>query len=166
MASTDHATTPSEVRSFALLQLALTAGFLVVIAWALGGGDADVPPWWVFVLLLVPVPVAAYLAEQVWLRAEPLDADADPDDNRREAVDVYASHTVRRLWICEAPIILAVLVSFFGDHAAWPILIGGLPALAVLAFEVWPSMRNVSMTAAVLETDGAESGLVEGFRRS
>ena len=43
-------------------------------------------------------------------------------------------------------------------------LIGGVPGLALLAFETWPSLRNTSMTAAMLDAEGADSGLVEAFR--
>ncbi|RYJ06779.1 MAG: hypothetical protein EON52_04620 [Actinomycetales bacterium] len=162
--STDYEATPSEVRTFALLQLALTAGFLLLIFWALDGTDADLPPWWAFIVLLVPVAVAAYFAEQVWLRTDPLDPAEDPAENERIAVGVYAAHSVRRLMICEAPIIFAILASFVGTSAAWPIVIGGVPGFFLLAFELWPSLRNVSLTAAVLETKGAETKLVDGFR--
>ncbi|KQY59521.1 hypothetical protein ASD11_08150 [Aeromicrobium sp. Root495] len=163
--STDYEATPSEVRTFALLQLALTAGFLLLIFWALDGTDADLPPWWVFVVLLVPVGVAAYFAEQVWLKTDPLDPAEDPQENERIAVGVFAAHSVRRLMICEAAIIWSIFPwSFLGSWAAWPIVIGGLPGFALLVFELWPSLRNVSMTAAILETEGADSRLVDGFR--
>jgi hypothetical protein len=33
----------------------------------------------------------------------------------------------------------------------------------VIAWETWPSLRNTSMTAAMLDSAGAESGLVESF---
>ena len=160
----EYESSPREVRSFALLQVALTAGFLLLLFWALGGTDADFPAWWVVVLLLVPVAVSAFLAERVWLQTEPIDPTLPPEEAHDAAVGVYAAQTVRKLVICEASVIFAVVVAFVGTSAAWPILVGGVPGLALLAFEVWPSLRNLSISAAMLETDGAETGLVEGFR--
>lgn len=164
MPRADYDATPREVRTFALLQVGLTTGFLVLLYFALDGVDADVPSWWVIVLLLLAVAGSGFLAERVWLRSEPLDPDEDPDENKALAVGVFASQTVRKLWICNASIAFAILVSFIGNHAAWPLLIGGVPGLVLMAWEVWPTLRNLSMTEVILDDEGATSGLVESFR--
>jgi hypothetical protein len=49
-------------------------------------------------------------------------------------------------------------------YGGWPLIVGALPGLLVLAFETWPSLRNTSQTEAMLDADGAESRLVESFR--
>lgn len=155
--------TPAEVRNFALLQVALTAAFFVLLFFMLGGSDADYPPVWLSIALVVLVGVAAFLAERVWLSTSPLPADLDPAEQQRLAVGVFAGQTVRKLAICEAPLLIAVLVTFVTDHGGWPLVIAGFPGLLVLVWEVWPTLRNTSMTAAMLDAKGADSRLVESF---
>jgi hypothetical protein len=52
MPSDEYQSTPAEVRKFALLQIGLTAVFLVVFFFMLGGSDAPYPPVWMAVLLV------------------------------------------------------------------------------------------------------------------
>ncbi|WP_040320101.1 hypothetical protein [Aeromicrobium marinum] len=155
--------TARQLRQFAALQVGLTGAFLVVLFVMLGDVGGDLPPWWVVLALLVAVAIGAALAERVWLTADPLDPAADPEEVREEAVSVFAGQTVRKLVYCEIPILLAVVTTFLLDAAAWPILVAGLPGLAVLAFEVWPSLRNATLTSAMLDAGGARSDLVRSF---
>ena len=164
MKTPEYETSPSEVRTFAYLQLGLTTVFLALLFLAFGGTDADFPPWWVVAMLLGVVAVTAVLAERVWLSARPMDPDGDPDEMRTRAVGVFAGQVVRKLAYCEAGVIFAVIVGFVAPYGGWPMLIGGVPGLALLAFETWPSLRNTSITEAMLDAEGAESGLVEAFR--
>ncbi|MET0448404.1 MAG: hypothetical protein ABW004_08350 [Aeromicrobium sp.] len=166
MRSAETGDTPAEVRSFALLQIGVTAVFLVLLFFMLGGSDADFPPIWLTVLLVALVAVGAFLSERVWLTASPLPADVDPDEAREDAVGVFAAQTVRKLMYCEAPLLFAVVVTFVGDHGGWPLVIAGFPGLLVLTWEIWPSLRNTSLTAAMLDSQGAESQLVESFLES
>lgn len=160
----EYESTPREVRQFAYVQIGLTSGFVLLLFLALGRLDGDLPPWWAFVVLVGAVVVAAVLAERVWLQSEPFSPDDDPDELLDRAVGVFAAQTVRKLVICEAAVVLAIAFAFVGGWAAWPLVIGGVPGLALLAFEIWPSVRNLSITAAMLEAEGARTGLVEGFR--
>jgi hypothetical protein len=165
MPSPEYETSPSEVRTFAFLQLGLTTVFLVLLFLAFGGATGeDFPPWWMVVILLVVVAICAVLAERVWLSASPMEPGDDPDRLRSDAVGIFAGQLVRKLAFCEAGIIFAIVVGFVAPYGGWPMLIGGVPGLAVLAFEIWPSLRNTSMTAAMLDAEGADSGLVEAFR--
>jgi len=163
MAQNEYDATPRELRNFALLQIVLTAGFLAALFWMLGGTDADRPHWVVWIVLLGSVAIGGVLAERVWLSTDPLDPASDAEDNRQTAVGVYAGQTVRKLVYCEAPLILSVVLAFVLDAGGWPIAIAGLPGLVVLSFEVWPSLRNVAMTATVLDADGASSDLIDSF---
>jgi hypothetical protein len=160
----EYETSPSEVRTFALLQMGLTTLFLVLLFLAFGGTDADFPPWWIVAGMLVVVAIAGFFAERVWLSASPLRPGGDPQQLQLRAVGVFAGQVVRKLAFCEASVIVALAVGFVGPYGGWPMLIGGVPGLALLAFETWPSLRNTSITAAMLEADGAKSGLVEAFR--
>jgi len=164
MPSAEYDATPGEVRNFARLQVGLTAGFFALLFWMFGGTDADFPPVWLAVSLVALVAIGAFLAERVWLSATPLPPDTP--NIRAEAVSIFAAQTVRRLVRCEVPLLVAVLVCFVVDYGGWPLVIAGLPGMAVLAWETWPSLRNTSMTAAMLDSDGAESRLVESFRKS
>ncbi|MGI9084079.1 MAG: hypothetical protein ACR2FE_02165 [Aeromicrobium sp.] len=164
MPTSEYETSPSEVRTFALLQLGLTTVFLGLLFWALGGTDADLPPWWIIVALLLMVAISGLFAERVWLSARPLSPGVEPDQLRSQAVNVFAGQTVRKLAYCTVSVVFAVLVGFVGSYGGWPVLIGGLPSLVLIAFETWPSLRNTSITEAMLDAEGAESGLVESFR--
>jgi hypothetical protein len=164
MLSDEFDATPSEVRNFALLQICLTAGFLALLFFMLGGDGAPFPPIWLTVLLLALVGAGAFLAERVWLSSSPLPADADPEELQRQAVGIFAGQTVRKLTYCEAPLLFAVVVSFVTEYGGWPIVIAGFPGLLVLTWELWPSLRNTSLTAAMLDSQGADSRLVESFR--
>lgn len=163
MPSAEYDATPRELRNFAILQVALTAGFFVVIFWMLGGTDADFPPIWLAVVLVAFVVGGAVLAERAWHSVRPLPADTDVQQAQAEAVTLFAKHTVRKLIFCEVPLLVAVVVAFVGPYAGWPLVIAGFPGLLVLAWETWPSLRNTSLAAAMLDAAGAESGLVETF---
>lgn len=164
MPSPEYETSPSEVRTFAYLQLGLTTAFLVLLFFAFGGTGGAFPPWWIIAVLLAVNALTAFLAERVWLSARPMSPDRDPDEMQAEAVGIFASQIVRKLAYCEAGVIFAVVVGFIAPYGGWPMLIGGVPGLILLGFETWPSLRNTSMTAAMLDSEGAESGLVEAFR--
>lgn len=164
MKTPEYETSPSEVRTFAYLQLGLTTVFLILLFLAFGGTDADLPPWWVIALLLGVVAITGFMAERVWLSARPMNPNDDPDALQARAVGIFAGQIVRKLAYCEAGVIFAVVVGFVGPYGGWPMLIGGVPGLLVLAFETWPSLRNTSITEAMLDAEGAESGLVEAFR--
>lgn len=163
MPSEEFDATPAEVRSFALLQVGLTAAFFVLLFFMLGGTAEDYPPVWLCLVLVALVGVGAWLAERVWLSASPLPADADPAEAQARAVGIFAGQTVRKLIYCEVPLLFSVLVGFVGSYGGWPLVVAGFPGLLVLAWEVWPSLRNTSMTAAMLDSQGAESLLVESF---
>jgi hypothetical protein len=164
MKSREYETSPSEVRTFAFLQVGLTAVFLTLLFFAFGGTSEPLPPWWLIAILLGVVAITGVLAERVWLSATPMRPGRDPDELQAEAVGIFAGQIVRKLAFCEAGIIFAVVVGFVTSYGGWPMLIGGGPGLALLAFETLPSLRNTSMTAAMLDAEGADSGLVEAFR--
>jgi len=164
MASPDYDTSPSEIRTFANIQLAITTVFLALMFFAFGGIGEPFPPWWLVAVLLGVVAVSAFFAERVWLSAEPMNPDGDPEEMQSEAVGIFAGQVVRKLAFCMIGVVFSVIVGFAGSYGGWPMLIGGVPALALIAFETWPSLRNTSMTAAMLDAEGADSGLVEAFR--
>jgi hypothetical protein len=163
MPSVEEHPAPAEVRRFALTQICLTGMFLALLFFLAGGTDADYPPIWLVVLLAALVGAGAVLADRVWLTASPLPADADAVAQHEQALSVFAAQTVRKLVYCEAPLLVAVVVAFTTDHGGWPVVVAGFPGLLVLTWEVWPSPRNTSLSAAMLDSQGADSHLVESF---
>jgi hypothetical protein len=157
---------PSEIRAFAVVQVLLVAVFVTLLFFAFGGRDGEFPAWWLILLLLAAPAGAAFFSERVWLEAEPLDPADSADEQQSQAVSVFAGQTLLKLYACTASIIFAILMGFIFDrYAGWPILIGGVPSIAVLAFEIWPSVRNTAMTQVMLDANGAESGLSAAFQR-
>ena len=102
MPTPEYETSPSEVRTFAYLQLGLTTAFLVLLFFAFGGTSSAFPPWWLIAVLLAVTAITAFLAERVWLSARPMSPDRDPDEMQAEAVGIFASQIVRKLAYCEA----------------------------------------------------------------
>lgn len=166
MPSESSAATAREIRKFVFLQLVITAVFLAVVYWIFNDTAADYPPIWFVVALMVAIAVAAFCSERVWLRGTPLDPAESADVNQVLALEQYANQTLRKLIYSEIPLLIAVLACFVADWGGWPVLIVALPGLAVQAYETWPHLRSTSMTAAILDSEGAESLLVENFARS
>ncbi len=164
MPSAEYNTTPREIRNFATLQVILTGAFLVALFWMLDGTDADYPPPWLAAVLVLPLVVAAFFAERVWLSGSPLEPGLDAFHLRNAALSIYASQTIRKMLLVEAAMLPAVIVGFGGAYGAWPIVIAGFPGMSLLAWETWPSLRNTSRTEAMLDTGGVKSGLVEAFQ--
>lgn len=154
-----------DISKFSLVQFGVAAVFLAVVFWIFGGTDDPFPPIWLTIVLLLVVAGGAFFAERVWLNGIHLDPDEEPATNRQLAIDRFASQTVRKLVCTEIPLLVTILACFiFTEYGGWPIVIAGLPGLAVQAWETWPHLRNTSMAAAVFDADGAESNLVEQFR--
>lgn len=166
MPSDSTAVSVKDIRKLAIIQFLITLIFLGIVFWMFNGTDADYPPIWLIVVMMVAIAVGAFLSERVWLTGTPLDPAESPENNEVLALEAYASQTIRKLIYCETPLVLAVLVCFVGNYGGWPVLIATLPGLAVQAWETWPHLRNTSMSAAILDSKGAESLLVENFVRS
>lgn len=163
MPSHSNPASAKDIRRLAMIQLGITAAFLVIIFRILGGTDADYPPVWISVLLMVAVAVGVFFSERVWLSGTPLDPAEGSEVLRNKALEAYANQTVRKLIYTEAPMLLAVVICFVGNWGGWPVLIIAIPGLAAQAWETWPHLRNTSMSAAILDSKGAESQLVESF---
>src|SRR4051794_30015605 len=100
MPSVEYADDPRELRNFAMLQWVLTAGFLALLFWMLGGTDADYPPPWLSGVLVALIIVGAVFAERAWHSVRPLPADILERDARGVAVGAFAKLTVRKLIFC------------------------------------------------------------------
>lgn len=164
MPSDSTVATAKDIRKFTLIQLAITVVFLAAIFWMFNGSSGDYPPIWLPIFLIVTIAVSAFFSERVWLSGSPLDPDGDPDENQAKALEIFTSQTVRKLILSEVPLLIAVMACFIGNVGGWPVLITGIPGVAVQAWETIPHLRNTSMTAAILDSRGAESRLVENFR--
>jgi hypothetical protein len=66
-----------------------------------------------------------------------------------------------RFALTSAPVPIAGNVSLITDYGAWPAIITVVPVLPLVAFETWPSRRNIEKFAGNLEVDGRPSYLRE-----
>lgn len=159
--------TPNEIRAFAAIQVLLVGVLLMLMWWAFGGRDGEFPAWWLIIVLLAAPAAAAFFAERVWLDARPLDPAVPQDEQRDRAITVFAGQTLMKLYLCTASIVFSIIIGFiFRNNAGWPILIGGVPSMAVLAFEIWPSIRNTAISEVMLNSQGAKSELTDSFIRA
>lgn len=146
-----------------LLQVGITAGFCVLIFWLLGDIQEPFPPYWLVGALLVAVVVSGLLSERIWMRGTPIDPTDGRQEQRNSGIAVLAGQTVRKVWICEVPILASAVAAFLAGHGGWPILTTAPLGLAVLTFEAWPSLRNVAMTEVMLNSRGAKAEVLEAF---
>ncbi|MCL3837425.1 hypothetical protein [Aeromicrobium duanguangcaii] len=157
------APTPTDVKRFVALQLAVTVVFAVFVVLAFGRDGEPGARWWAALALLALVFVAGAVVSRWWSEPQSLPAD-DPTPNQT-AMRRLASHIARAFMVLEIPLVVCAVLGVSG-------LIGGLvmaaavvPALAALAFGTWPTRRNVDRFADALERHGADSGLRQAFGR-
>lgn len=152
-----------QIRVFVVFQLVVASVFSALIALILGGTDADLPPWWILAGLYVVLAAAILNVERSWIRIPPLAGDRTGDDAVADSLAAYQRHMARAFLLIEIPLVLSALYAFATDHGGWPVILVALPTVVALAFETWPSVRNVARVATALEADGASSGLLEAF---
>lgn len=159
----DTVPTARDLRRAAMVQLGLAVVFGAGSFWARDGLRPEFPPWWVVLLLLIAVVAGLVLAERVPYRAEPIDPALGGERAREAAMTAFGDQIVRRLLYTGVPVGLVIAAAYVFDHGGWPILLVGPVALAVMVFETWPSLRTVTLSAVILESAGAQTGLVEEF---
>lgn len=164
MPSDSPASTAKDIRRFAVIQIVITVAFLAIVFLAFDRTEQDFPPIWLVVVLAAAIAVAAFFAERVWLRTKPLDPERPQEENELQALDAFTTQTLHRLIISESPLLLSVLLCFVGPWSGWPVLLAAVPGLALQVWETYPSLRNTSMAAAMMDSHGARSMLVENFR--
>lgn len=167
----DRTPSPTELRRFVMVQWALALVFLIVmgiISKQLSGPGYVYPPVWLIAILMALVVTCAVVTERAYRSITPLDPDHTPETWQEQSMRVFASQTGRAAIVSVIPLLAAAVISVGWARlwGPWPIIVTALPALAILIWETWPHSRNTSITAAMLDADGAESGLVARFLRS
>jgi len=97
------------------------------------------------------------LAEAVGFRPPRSQGAADTETEADQEVLHYLNATMLRFALTESPIIFALAVCFVRDDGAWPYVITTVPAMVVMAFEIWPSRRNIEKFARAVEASGRQS---------
>lgn len=85
----------------------------------------------------------------------------------RTSMRYFASTTIARAALSEAPVVVAFVLSFAVEPRSWLLLLVALPAaLGLFWWHVWPSARTAAAVEVGLESEGADSHLSEtlGFR--
>lgn len=152
-----------QIRVFVVFQLVVASVFSVLIGLMLGGTSADPPPWWIVAGLYVVLAAAILNVERSWIRIPPLDPERTGADAVADSLAAYQRHLARAFLVIQIPLLLSALYAFVSDHGGWPVLLVALPTVVALAFETWPSVRNVARVATALEAGGGSSGLPEAF---
>lgn len=112
--------------------------------------------------LLVPVVLAAAAyayCEVAGFRAQPLPYGGDPAEVENRSWQAFNRAGFVRFVLCEAVFMVTIPIAFVVD-SYWPILVGALLAVPLIAWECWPSLRNRRRFAASLEAGGAPSYLL------
>lgn len=159
----DRPPSPEDLRRSVTVQVALTGLFCLGIIMLRGGTGAPFPPWWLLAVLVASVAVGAAVALRLPHRLQPLAADRPADELRAEAALTFARVTLQRGVATGVPLVLIVFSTFVTETAGWAVITVAPLGLVVMAAFTWPTLRSVALTAAVLEAEGAETGLLDAY---
>jgi len=152
------------VRRLQWLTVALVLSLVVVgrATYHALDGLGEYPPTWLALTLTALVVVSLVQAETLGFRPLPARGRRQTaQDPGTEALDAYQRSMMLRWALTSAPTIIALAVCFVRDEGAWPYVITAVLALPIMAFETWPSRRNIDKFARALEAHGQPSGLRE-----
>lgn len=161
-------TTPPVAQTSPLFSMRITSGalisalviFAVMLILVLG---LDAPPVWS--LGVGPLlAVAGFAAANAVGYRIPAAGHGHSREIGLTSVDRFRSSLFTRFALAEAPMILALMLSFvIRPESAWPYL-AALPfGLASLWWHIWPSEQLISRVQDKLERDGAPSYLREAL---
>jgi hypothetical protein len=103
---------------------------------------------------------AAYsYCEVAGFRAKALQYGGEPAEVENKSWLAFNQSGFVRFVFCEAVFLVTIPVAFVVD-SYWPVLIGAVLSLPLIAWECWPSVRNRTRYAASLEAAGAPSYLL------
>lgn len=159
-------TTPPQVADvFRRLALVLALSPLLIcgaVAFTIPTEGAEPVPPWLTGAIVAAVVLGFALAETLGSRVSPLTAD-ESSDAAALSIARYRTSMMLRFVLTEWPIIATIAVCFVLDHGPWPLVLAVAVGVPVLAYEIWPSGRNVRRVADRLEAGGVRSGLRETF---
>ncbi len=146
------------IRVLALAVLGAPVLMAIVVWFAVVPASEDLPVW--VVAAEIAVVVTGWLtAQTVGFRTEPLTSSDGPD----VALERFRTGMMLRFAVTEAPIILAMALTFMLPYGAWPFLAALVLGLPLMVHQVWPSRRVVTKVASQLESGGTQSGLLDTF---
>lgn len=121
---------------------------------------APVPPLWSIAVVLVVLLASAW-AIRTWGYAVPSLPTGLPRENvEATSLRYFASTTVLRTALSEAPVLVAFALSLVVDPRTWLPLAIAIPGSAALFWlHAWPSPRTAAAVAEGLEAGGAPSHL-------
>ncbi len=151
------------VRTLARTFLTLPLVLLVPVLLALPLDDAREPPLALTLGVLALVGAGFAAAHVVGYRAPAIEPGTSAEQAGRESLQRFQTMLVLRFAMTEAPLLVALALSFALDHGPWPYLVAVVPGALSLAFHTWPGRRTVGRTRAALESRGARSYLDEAL---
>ncbi|GAA1610408.1 hypothetical protein GCM10009789_75940 [Kribbella sancticallisti] len=163
MSNPMNATRPPQATSLMTVMGSMLAAIplITLVMWFVLAVDGigDFPPTWAPLLILAAAAGAYSLCELAGFRTAPLQPGGRPADVERLSWQRFTSSTFVRFAVCEAVFLLSLPLAFIVD-SFWVILVGAVLAMPLLAWEVWPGVRNTQRFAASLESAGHPSYLL------
>jgi hypothetical protein len=134
---------------------------LAVVLWFVLGQDGlgEFPAGWTWQVPLALAVGAYSYCELAGFRAKPLGPGGDPAEVENQSWLQFNKAGFVRFVICESVFMVTIPIGFIVD-SYWPILIGAVLALPLIAWECWPGVRNRRRYAAALESAGHPSYLL------
>ena len=128
---------------------------------------APMPSWAAVAVVLVVLVGSAVLVRRFGYTVPALPDGLPRENAEATSLRYFTSTTILRAAFAEAPVLVAVAVSFVFTPHSWLTLLIALPGgLALFWLHAWPSPRTAAAVEVGLEAGGAESYLSEalGFR--
>lgn len=140
---------------FPIPLLAITLWFVLA-----ANGAGELPASWA---LLVPLALAVgsySYCELAGFRAQPLQSQPGTEAAKIENKSwlLFNSSVIRRYVACDLAFLATIPIGFVVD-SVWPVLLGAVLSLPLVAWECWPGLRNRKRFAAALESGGHPSYL-------
>ena len=158
-------TPPAPLAQMRTLVGAVMGGLVMfgVVAFLAVGADGY-PPTWAAAGLGVIAVMAHVTVESVGYRVPAVAPGTPPHDAAAAGLAAYRSTLILRFALCEAVAIIALVAMFLLEpQTAMTYLVGGMFALALLAWHAWPSERTTRRIEQGLDRDGGRSGLADAL---
>ena len=134
---------------------------ITVALWATLASDGvgDFPAAWAPLTVLVAAGAAYSFCELLGFRTPALEYSSRPAaEIEAESWRRFTQSTFTRFALCEGVFMISIPLAFVVD-SFWVVLVGAVLALPLVAWEVWPGVRNQQRFAASLEARGVPSYL-------
>lgn len=152
----------SQMLAIAVMSMLVVLG--VVVGLSVPEADLTLPSAYVIGGQVAAGVVIFVLCSTVGFRAEPITPGTDPEQAMKEGLQRQQSSMFLRLVLSELVAIVSLALAFvLTEGQLMTYVIGALISLALMAFYVYPSARNIRRVEERLDSAGAQSRLADAF---